>query len=183
MFKPTGWDEAPVKGEYEPLELGGHVCVIKKAESDQTKSGRECIRLYLDIAEGRQKGYYEQSYKADDRPEKRWGCTYTQLIDGDSMSYAKGMFTAIEKSNPGYKWSWDESTLKGKMIGGVFGREQYINAKGDLKFAIKCMMLRSIDAIRGGVDVPPDKLLGTTSGQATRSNAYVEISKDDELPW
>lgn len=31
----------------------------------------------------------------------------------------------IESSNQGYKWDWNESSLRGKLFGGVFGEKEY----------------------------------------------------------
>lgn len=45
--------------------------------------------------------------------------------DGNTNPYFKGFITAVEESNPGYKWNWDEKTLKGKKIGIVFRMEEY----------------------------------------------------------
>ena len=46
------------------------------------------------------------------------------------------MITCIEESNEGYEWNWDEKTLKGKKIGVLFGREQYM-MNGQKKWATK----------------------------------------------
>lgn len=181
MMKPQGYDEVQAVGEWEPLELGGHVCVIKQAEAVMTSTGKQALKLYLDVAEGKQKEYFKQAYAADTRADKKWGCTYMQLIEGESTRYFKGMIEAIERSNEGYKFNWDESTLAGKLIGGVFGREQYANDKGELKFYTKCRFVRSVEAVRKGIPAPEDKLLNK-QGSKVNYEQFSAVS-DDELPF
>ena len=163
MNKPNDWDSVQAAGDFEALELGGHVCKILKAESTVTKSGRPALKLFLDIADGKQAGYFKKSFDNSTFADKKWpnGGQFTQITDGTSTKFFKGVITAIEKSNTGYKWAWDETTLKGKLIGGVFGREQY-EKNGELKYATKCVQVKSTEGI---VDVPApaDKLLKSSS--------------------
>ena len=72
MRKPRGYEEAMVLGEYEKLELGGHVCVIKKVEETLSRTNKDMILIYLDIAEGPQKDYYADQYRNDTRDQKKW---------------------------------------------------------------------------------------------------------------
>lgn len=46
-----------------------------------------------------------------------------------------------------------------KMIGCIFGREQYKKNDGKLAFATKIFNVRNVNTIRAGVEAPPDKLL------------------------
>ena len=71
----------------------------------------------------------------------------------------KRFITSVERSNEGYTWNWDEASLKGKMFGGVFGREEFLTSDGKLKFATKCRFPRSVESIRkGDFTIPEDKL-------------------------
>ena len=72
------------------------------------------------------------------------------------------MIENIEKSNEGFnfvKAGFDEKSLVGKLFGGVFGREQYKNQEGELKWATKCMSIRTVEKVREGIEAPADKLL------------------------
>ena len=89
------------------------------------------------------------------------------------------MIENIEKSNPGYNFvnsGFDEKTLVGKLFGGVFGREQYKAQDGSLKFTTKCRSIRTVDAVRNGVNIPEDKLLKTES-----QDDYFSPSSSDEV--
>ena len=79
--------------------------------------------------------------------------------DAKTKQAFKRFTTSVERSNEGYTWNWDELSLKGKMFGGVFGREEFLTKDGKLKFTTKCRFPRSIESIRkGDFTIPDDKL-------------------------
>lgn len=185
MNKPQGYDEAQAyTGDFEQLKLGGHICKIIGVKIEYTPTtNAEVLILALDIAEGEQAGYYQRQF---DEAKKRdaqakWKCTYRQFTQGNSTPYFKGMIENIEKSNQGYNFAstgFDEKTLIGKLIGGVFGREQYEAQDGKLKFATKCMQLRTIEAIKNGVEIPEDKLIQKQDDYFSPTN-YETTAEDD----
>ena len=196
MVKPNNYDGVQEYGEFKPLELGGHICKIMSVEETKSGSGKDMLKIFLDIAEGEQANYYAEQYKADSRAEKKWGCIVYQLVedkDGNANRGLKTFITSVEKSNKGFTVAWGDNfaaCLKGKLVGGVFGREQYQNSKGELKFATKCVSFRSVDTIRSGVEVPNDKFLNgakqavlQTPGTISPLDGFEEIISDDELPF
>ena len=48
MQKPQGYDNAQAFSEFETLEKGGHVCIIKKIEETTSKSGKPMLKIYLE---------------------------------------------------------------------------------------------------------------------------------------
>jgi len=195
MVKPQGYDQAPAyTGESQALPAGGYICKIIKAQETTSTSGRPMLAILFDIVEGEFKDYFRDQYDRvkQSNPDAKWGGVFRQLTDGTSTPFFKGMITSIEVSNSGYKWNWDEKTLSGKLFGGVFGREQYANGTGELRWATKCQSIRSVEAIRKGVEIPADKYLPSTSGTQSPavpsySNGAVgdfqAISSDDDLPF
>lgn len=189
MEKPRGYDETQGFGEYEPLALGGHICQIVKVEETTAKSGSAMVRIYLDIAEGKQKGYYAKQYRGDTRAQKRWGCVVNQVVEnrsGDCSPGFKTFLTSVKQSNPGYAEVWGDGfcdSLKGKRVGGVFGREEYYDEKAKkTRFSTKCVQFRGVDAIKAGVGIPPDKLLETRPRTDT-SFLDITVTSDDDLPF
>ena len=173
MKKPQNWENTLEYGDYEPLELGGHICKIMKIEETTSKAGKDMIVIYLDIAEGPQMGYFTKQYAQDTRESKKWpssGIVY-QLMedkDGNASRGFKTFINAVEKSNQDFNQEkiWDENFavyFKNKLVGGVFRREQYKNQNNELKWSTKCMGFRDVEAIKKGVDVPEDKYLEETS--------------------
>ena len=67
----------------------------------------------------------------------------------------------------------------------MFGREQYENNRGELRFSTKCMYFRDVETIRKGVEVPPDKLLeGAKPPVCDPLSDYEPIvTDDDDMPF
>ena len=189
MDKPRNYDAVTPYGEFEPLELGGHICEIVRVEEVISRTGKEMINIYLDIAEGKQRGYYREQYENDTREPKKWGCIVYQLVhdlNGDTHRGFKTFNTAVEDSNEGFQILWGTgycNSLKGKLIGGVFGREQYKKQDGELAWAVKCFNFRSIETIKKGVFVPKDRPFKEEN--SNNKNVYYkeEAVEDDDLPF
>lgn len=182
MRKPEGYESATAfTGEFETLPAGGYVCRIIKATVEQTKeSMKDVLIILFDIAEGEYKDFYKKQFdrKKADNPDAKWQGIYRQLTEGKSLSFFKGMITAIENSNPGYIWDFDETKLKGKLFGGVFGQEEYKGNDGNIKLSTKCRIIRSVEQIQKGVDIPEIKKL---AGNVAISSKMPEVL--EKLPW
>lgn len=184
MNKPQGYEEAQsFTGDFEQLELGGHICQITGVKIENTpNTGAEVLVIAFDIAEGEQAGFYQRRFDEDRKTNKeaKWKGVYRQFTQGNSTPYFKGMIENIEKSNEGYKFNFDEKSLVGKVFGGVFGREQYKAQNGKLKFATKCMAIRTVETIRNGIEAPADKLLNE---QQNNDFFNPTTDSDDDLPF
>ena len=188
MRKPMGYDEAAAfTGEFETIPPGGHVCVIKGVKIDKTPKDNEVMIVLFDIADGASNGYYSRLYERRKKQDSNfnWPGVYRQLTEGNSLPFFKGMITSIEESNQGYKWDWNEHSLIGKYFGGVFGQEEYLGNDGKIKTSTKCMSIRSVQAVRDGVEPPQIKKYSGSNGyQADYGdpNAFQQIN-DNDLPW
>ena len=191
MKRPNNWENTQAYGDFEPLELGGHICKIMSVEEMTSRTGKEMIKISLDIAEGEQAGYYAEQYRNDNRNPKKWGCIVYQLLEDNNGNTNRGFKTfvnAVEKSNPGFNLDtiWDNNFcnyFKNKLIGGVFGREQYENSKGKLNWLTKCVQFRDIETIRKGVPIPEDKYLEGTKPATSSNNDFADMPLDDDLPF
>lgn len=191
MNKIPGYDESPAyTGEGQALPAGKYICEIKGAKVvKSSSSGMEQLVLQLDIAEGDYKNYYSDMYSADlerNGTTAKWrnGGLFRQGWEGKSLPYFHGLMTCIEKSNDGYKWDWDEKTLKGKKIGVLFGREQFL-LNGQKRWATKAVAVRSIEGLEKS-EIPKDKLLDGSSaspGFDTSGFSDLDTSDEDDLPF
>lgn len=126
-------------GESEKLPIGGHVCMIRNARCELSKSGKEMLVLAFDISEGSESdGYYQRRFNRarNGNPDAKWQGVYrstTTRDDGSTNPMFKGLITAIEESNAGYKWNWNEVSLHGKYVGFNFGEEEYVNQMGEIR--------------------------------------------------
>lgn len=187
MQKPKDYDEVQEYGEYEKLELGGHVMKIIKIEETKSKSGNEMLMIYLDTDKSdNQPQFFKKRYDSDTREDKKWGCIVYQLTEdvqtGGTNRGLKTFITAVEKSNSsGFKVQWGDKfceCFKNKLVGGVFGREEYINKKGTPSWSTKLRSFRSVGAILDGVEIPEDKPLN--GNQSPKDNVRTEVDDTDE---
>lgn len=188
MKKPNNYDTTQAQGTFEPLKLGGHVCKIIKLEETKSSTGKDMLKIAIDIAEGEQTGYFKNQFDNDNRSEKKWpngGMVYVMVEDkeGNCNQAFKTFCDSVEKSNGGFaiKWGEDFATqFKGKLIGGVFGREEYKNNNNELKFATKCRYFCTVDKARKGIEAPKDKLL---QGVLHDRDMTPAVEEEDDLPF
>ena len=150
--KPAGYDEVQAGGDYTPIELGGHKLVVKRIEEIQ-KSGYSYFKVSFDTAsDDVQPNYYAEQYKNDTRDAKKWGGVATIFPtdrEGKTSKTFKQFCTSIERSNNSQiQWgAFFEKSIVDKVVGGVFGEEEYINASGEVKTARKLFWWKSVDSI------------------------------------
>lgn len=184
MKKINDWENVKEAGEFDSLIPGGYVAVIKNIEDDPQK---ECLKLSYDIAEGTFKDYYMDLYKAINF----WGGTFYRSYKDTAKGFFKGFITAVENSNPGYKWNWNEQSLKGKKIGIVLREEEYIpqqgNDAGKLKTRLAVDQVHSADKIRKG-DYKVKEIKRISSGNNSTATAVNTVSEtfdimDDDIQF
>ena len=153
--------EAQQDGEYKNLTPGGYVCRITKAEDvplDPATGKGSYLRLEFDIAEGDFAGYFGAQFQRFGK----WHGVLIRSYKEQALGLFKGFVKAVEESNPGYRWQWNEATLTGKLIGIVFGEEEYVNRMYQPAVSVKPRMVRSVQAIRAGdFTIPAIKKLKT----------------------
>lgn len=163
MEMPKDYNEAQAfTGEYEQIKLGGQICKIKDVKIEKTKTNKDMLVVAYDIAEGENKDYFKRRFEEDNRADKKWNGVHRIMVlnnEGKTNPFFKGFITSVESSNTGFKFSGEESMLKDKLFGAIFGREEYENAAGERKKATKIFGIRSVQKIREGVEIPEDRLL------------------------
>ena len=194
MIKPTyqvetkqrsnGFKTLPPVGAYE-AEI---IDVRTEEQFDHT-----VIMLRLEITEGEFKGRYMEVYK--DQDEKFGNAKYKGVFrlivpnDNDQPWQKTGFESnlwAVEQSNAGYKWDWDENKLKGKKVG--INVRKYLYTYNDIDRETteigqfepiqfvkegKCLTLRPRDK-RKDKDAPAD---------STDGKEFTDVSKEVSVPW
>lgn len=183
--KPQGYDEVQAGGEFTPIELGGHKLVIKKIEESTASNGNKYLKVSFDTApDDKQPNYYAEQYKNDTRDNKKWGGVATIFPtdkNGKTSKNFKTFCTAIERSNNS-KIQWGagfEASIVGKVIGGVFGEEEYYAQTGEVKVARKLFWWRSVEGLSDAT-IPNKREV-----EKIDSNGFMEIPEgiEDELPF
>lgn len=202
MQKPNNYDQTQAPGEFNPIKPGGYACKIMQVEEMKSKSGLDMLKISIDVADGEFKDYYAKLYKTDTRQEKKWGGVRYLVVD-ESTDYGaknlKGFVTSVEKSNQGFKIIWGDkfcTSLKGKKVGCLFRKEQYINTLNELKWITKPFQFRSVDGALSA-DIPEDKPLNNDvsgrqsysqlaydgTGQINEGFMNIPDGIDEELPF
>ena len=187
------YEQTKSYGDYEKLPKGGYVLVIKGAEALQNRIG-DYIKISADIYEGEFIQFFTREYKNQQSEDKKWHCNYLLNIPKDDGSEQDGWtkrkfktFTeALEESNEGYHFDWDEQKFKGKLIGGLFNEREYEGRDGAVRRSTNWANVCTVDKIReGNFTIPEDKLLKGSANPAPASAAFMDIPDgiDDELPF
>ncbi len=174
MLKPLDFDNVQANSNYTPLAPGGYICRIMGIQEAATRNGTPSLHVSLDIAEGPEANRFATEYRNDTRSEKKWGCIYRQTIvtsSGATSPFFKGMITAIEESN-NMTVQWTENPevfaaqFKGKLVGVLFGREEYTKNDGTNAWSTKPTLCLSVQKIRSGeFTVLEDKPLTQVPGE------------------
>lgn len=177
--------EAPRRREILPA--GGYVAKIMDAQEAGYDWG-SVLLISFDIAEGEHQGFFAADYRSQTGEDKKWRGTLRLRIPKDDgseqdewskRSFGNAMW-AIEESNAGYRWGWEEATLKGKMVGVLFRNREW-EMNGNTGWTTECCAFDSVESIRSGkFKMPKDKPLKNSAGSS--SFATVPVS-DDDLPF
>lgn len=149
-MKPIeGWDLVNELGEFKKLPAGIYpvrITSIKDNEEGQ----------YFEITCDIVKGEYKDYFKAQVDAGLKDGSKTIRSYKDKALVFFKGFITAVEKTNPGYQWDWDETKLVGKNVIAVFGDEEYVDKNGEVKIGTKLVEFRSLDAWKDGKIVVPE---------------------------
>ena len=200
MKKIENWNEIEAKGmdDFKALPIGAYECkIINAVENHNEQSGKTTLKVMVDIASGEYKDYFKKRYDSNTAIDRKWDNNATKFLafEGENTSFFKGFITIVENSNIGYKWNWEESTLRDKKLVGVFQYEQYEKQDGTKALKVRLTKFRSLDKL-GEIEVSDSvKMLDGTyrsyddymeSQERKAENIFgenlVEIS-DDQLPF
>lgn len=195
MEKPKAFDTARAWGGYEPLAPGGYVCRIAGVEETVSSTGKDMVKVALDIAEGEETGRFAEAYKNDAREGKKWpneGVAWLLAKDNEGRTHGKfkQFVDCVAASNPGFGVAWGSgfcACFRGKLVGAVFGREQYEGRDGKARWATKPQYFKPAEDIRGGnYRLPEDRPLdgqGRGSGQTPGIPEGFRAISDEDIPF
>lgn len=194
-----GYEAKATTAKPECLPAGVYEGIIKGARVEDTPWGGQRLVLALDVWNGEHKDHYQKLFDWEQKNGSytpKWKGTLRQNIpmgdgsekDAWTKRSFEGMIWAIEQSNPGYKFDFDEQTLKGKIVGiNVRNKEwEYNDMTG---WTTEIGRLESIEEVKAGkVKVMKDKPLqnrtSTTAAAPTvdAQTGYEEVNTED-LPF
>lgn len=196
MKKIEEFDQVEEAKNLPTIEPGAYICQITAVEDDEEK---QYLKVYFDIVEkGKFKGHFKKIKEqfGDDR-----GVMY-KSYKRKALPFFKAFITAVEKSNDGYEWNWNEDSLVNKNIVVVFGEEEYLPKDAehinDTRTIVRPQSVRSIQAYKNGdIKIPrPQKMTdeekkemwiyhgNSPEDTETPSSSLDEIDiEDDDVPF
>lgn len=202
--KPNNWENVRAFSDSRKLPAGAYVCTIRQAAVKQTNYGSQLCILF-DIADGEWAGYYSDDFANNPRDDKKWKGVLRQFLpknDGSdkdewAKSLLKGLVTAVEESNRGYTWDWDERSLAGKDIGILMRNEEW-EYNGKTGWAARPFRAISVDSVAdGSYTIPKDKPLKNKAADvydgssapdfggygAAPASDFTMMGYDEQLPF
>lgn len=190
--KWNDYDSVKGYGEFERLPKGGYVVKILGVSIEHYRDNETTLKLGCDVIEGEYANYYINQYKNNTNEDKKWSCNCFINIPVDDGSERDGWtkrnfrtaINALEESNPGFHWDWNETKLKGLIVGGLFNEREYIGNDGNIHKSTNLARFCPVEKIRNGnYTLPKDKLL---QNQSTVNDGFMAIpngTEDDGLPF
>ena len=175
----------------EPLPAGGYVAKILNAKVEEYSWG-EVLVISFDIAEGEYKDFFSKQYKENTREDKKWKGNFrltvpnegNQYFDSQKRTFGNAIW-AIEESNPGYHWDWNEAALKGKMVGVLF-RDREWEIEGKTGMTTEAWTFVSVEDVRtNNFKMQKPKMLNKSASQTAAASSFAVIDNDDlsDLPF
>ena len=195
MKKFNNWENVKAASEFVPLPAGGYIVELKNAKVKEYKNQNgdafERFEIAIDIADGEFKDYYANDYCNQTNEDKKWKGVlrlYMPKEDGSEQdewtkSRFKSFIEAVEDSNPGFHWDWDESKLRGKKIGCLFRLEEweYNGKTGKKAQPFKAVSVEKIKS--GNFKIPKEKLLDKNASAPTAPTPEFRDIPDEDVPF
>ena len=191
-----GFKSEPRQEKYPLLPPRPYVAGIKNVKIDGTEPDQQLV-LRMDIIEGEYAGYYSKHYQHESQNagfHQQFQAKYKgdlriqipnsangkrQHPEWDVKTFNNAIY-AIEQSNPGYHWDWNEASLIGKVVG-LNVQEGTYNGN---PFTVPAR-LEVADDVRNGAVKPmkPRKPTGDAAATAQPdSNGFTPVEVDG-LPF
>lgn len=177
--KPNNWNEVREYTDKKKLPLDAYVCEIRKAVVQHTDYGEQLCLLF-EIVEGDFRDYYTKDFRENTNQDKKWKGVLRQFIPKDdgserdewTKSSFKGLVTSVEKSNPGYQWDWDESSLVKKKVGILYRNEEW-EYEGKNGWTVRPFRAISVESVRDeDFTLPKDKPLKNKTASGYQDMGY-----------
>lgn len=179
MKRIEGWENIKENSGFEKLSPGGY---IVKLLNIQDVPEKEYLKISFDIDEGEKKGFFTEQYKNNTQTDKKWpnAGSFIRSYKATAASMFRGFTNAVENSNKGYTFDFNEESLKGKKVGVIVAEEEYVNQKGQVRVRTYVSAVRSVDTIKKGeFTVPELKKLNITKTTNQPTNDFVNLFAND----
>ena len=190
-MKKVNWDDVEEMQGFDNPKPGAYIAVITAVEDVEEK---EYLKIEWDFAEGSYKGNNRETFER----AKFWPTPILRSYKDTALGFFKAFKTALEKSNRGYVFDYQNPRgMVGCKIGVVLGEEGYTKKNGNPGKRLYVSATHSIEAIvKGDFTVPEFRQAKSKNGERINSNSYsawssaqtqsefADLTDDDgELPF
>lgn len=184
--KYDGYKAEKMGGTSAKLPVGNYVAKIMKAE---VNAGQ--LIISFDISEGEHKDFFTNDWKSNTRDDKKWRGTTRLFIptanderNAFSIRQMNNLAACLEESNAGYRWDWDESKLKNKLIGLMY-QEQTKPINGKMVTFTACGGICTVEAARdpNTATLKPYIAKGAQNATTAYSAPAQDADDDDDIPF
>lgn len=194
MKQFNNYAETQAYSNAEKLPAGCYILKIVNVRYETFDWGDRIVIAY-DIDAGEQKGFFKKQFDANTSEDKKWKGTFNVSVPKDDGSEQdartkrsfKSFVVALEASNAGYTWDWDENKWKGKLIGGQFGEYTDLINNRPITW-VRMRYACSVDDIKSGRAKTPEPYTTNRAAGArvqTTKDGFVNIpdGTDEDLPF
>lgn len=184
------------RSTFQQLPKGAYVIKILSVKEEQNNSGNGShLKLAFDISEGEYTDFYKKMFDQNTNEDKKWpmDAVYNMSVPDDNspqwmIDNFRTFTDALEESNQGYHFDWDERKWKGLKIGALFCIEQS-EYNGNVYDHTRPKWFRPAEDIRQNKygKLPRDKMVKASGGSSVGvdSDGFMTVpaTTEDELPF
>ena len=176
MKKIKDFEKVEEAKDFKQIEPGPKLVKIVEVNDIEEK---EYLEIKVDIASGELKGdFNRRKEQFGDWPQQG---ILRRSYKPQALPFFKRFVVAVEKSNDGFKFDFDEQKLVGKLFIANFGIEEYDNGE-EIKESIKIQEARSIQSYKEGkIQIPKPKTLPQKDHEKYISNTNHKTNDPDSL--
>ena len=194
-MKPfADYETTQAAGEFEKLPKGAYEVKIEQAKvttyTGKDGSTLEKLEIAFDIDKGEYAGYCRRNLESQQQEDKKWKGVLRIYVPKDDGSEKdqwtkrkfKAIIQAIEDSNPGYHWDWNEAGLKGKIVCWIFQWKEW-TYNGKTGWTAQPYNFIDVAKVRSGeFKLPDDKPLPKDQ-KPFDINISTEDDSEEDLPF
>lgn len=182
-MKPVkGYNNAQASEGFERLPAGGYIIKITGVKDDDEK---QYLKIIYDIAEGPEKGRY-----AKETAENDYRHSFIRSYKESALGMFKAFILAVDAANgtnfnERIEKGFPEGELVGKIVGVLFGYEEYNANDGSVKERLRLVRFLNTEQVRAGDFKVPELKKLTGSSRPTPSGIPEGFSplNDPDLPF
>lgn len=186
MQKPNGYDQAESRqfAQNDKPPAGPYIMrILSAAEAKSREKNRPMLVLCLDIAQGQYSNNFRKLYDIfkSKKDDAKWPLVHRRCTDDNQLEYFKGDIKAIEESNEGFIFDFNEKSLNGKLVGAMLREKEIgVNQDGSMRTVLEVAFLCSTKKVLSGEMKPlPIK----ASNKPSNFNSSVGNFDQELLPF